>query len=148
MITYANASLTASCLQPCSICNISTSRGDTGSVLEQCSGTMKGTCGDRGRGGGCFPFMVPSSLQASAAMETMNGPFPPGRPVCWRNFFFFVFLGPHTHHMDIPRPGVQLELQLLAYTTDTAMRDPSCICNLHHSSRQCRILNPLSEARD
>ena len=26
--------------------------------------------------------------------------------------------------------------------------DPSCICNLHHSSRQRRILNPLSEARD
>ena len=99
MITYANASLTASCLQPCSICNISTSRGDTGSVLEQCSGTMKGTCGDRGRGGGCFPFMVPSSLQASAAMETMNGPFPPGRPVCWRNFFFFcLFRTTHTSY--------------------------------------------------
>ena len=25
---------------------------------------------------------------------------------------------------------------------------PSCICNLHHSSRQRRILNPLSEAKD
>ena len=28
------------------------------------------------------------------------------------------------------------------------MRDPSHICDLHHSSRQCRILNPLSKARD
>jgi len=28
------------------------------------------------------------------------------------------------------------------------MWDPSLICNLHRSSRQCRILNPLSEARD
>ena len=28
------------------------------------------------------------------------------------------------------------------------MWDPSCACNLHHSSQQCRILNPLSEARD
>ena len=28
------------------------------------------------------------------------------------------------------------------------MRDPSFVCKLHHSSRQCRILNPLSEARD
>ena len=28
----------------------------------------------------------------------------------------------------------------------TAMRDPSFICHLHHSSWQCQILNPLSEA--
>ena len=28
------------------------------------------------------------------------------------------------------------------------MRDPSCICDLHHSSRQHRILNPPIEARD
>ena len=30
----------------------------------------------------------------------------------------------------------------------TATRDPSCICNLHHSSWQCQILNPMSKARD
>ena len=30
----------------------------------------------------------------------------------------------------------------------TAMPDPSCVCDLHHSSRQQRwILNPLSKAR-
>ena len=40
------------------------------------------------------------------------------------------------------------ELELLAYTTATATQDLSCLCDLHHSSRQCRILNPLSEARD
>ena len=28
------------------------------------------------------------------------------------------------------------------------MPDPSCVCDLHHSSWQHRILNPLSEARD
>ena len=28
------------------------------------------------------------------------------------------------------------------------MRDLSCVCNLHHSSRQCWILTPLSKARD
>ena len=28
------------------------------------------------------------------------------------------------------------------------MLDPSRVCDLHHSSRQCRILHPLSEARD
>ena len=35
-----------------------------------------------------------------------------------------------------------------SHTTATAMRDPSRICDLHHSSEQCWILNPLSEARD
>ena len=33
--------------------------------------------------------------------------------------------GPHTGHMEAPRLGVKSELQLLAYTTATAMQDPS-----------------------
>ena len=37
---------------------------------------------------------------------------------------------------------------LLAYARATATRDLSRVCDLHHSSRQCRILNPLSEAGD
>ena len=49
-------------------------------------------------------------------------------------YFIFVFLGPHLYHMEVPRLGVQLEL--LAYTTVIAMRDPSHICNLHHNSQQ------------
>ena len=60
----------------------------------------------------------------------------------------FIFLGPHPWHVEVPRLGVELELQLLAYTTPTASRDLSLVCNLHHSSQQCRILNPLGEARD
>lgn len=63
-------------------------------------------------------------------------------------FFFFVFLGLHPRHMEVPRLGVESELQLPAYTTATATPDPSCVCDLHHSSRQCQILNPLREARD
>ena len=50
--------------------------------------------------------------------------------------------------MEVPRLGVESELQLLAYATATAMPDASCVFNLHHSSRQRQILNPLSEARD
>ena len=50
--------------------------------------------------------------------------------------------------MEVPSLGVELELYLLAYTTATAILDPSLICDLHHSSRQGRILNPLSEVRD
>ena len=49
--------------------------------------------------------------------------------------FFFVllfFLEPHLWLMEVPRPGIKSKLQL----------------HLNHSSQQCRILNPLSEARD
>ena len=35
-----------------------------------------------------------------------------------------------------------------AAATATAMWDPSCVCNLHHSLQQLWILNPLNEARD
>ena len=51
-------------------------------------------------------------------------------------------------HMEVSKLGVKLELQLPAYTTATAMPDPSRVCSLHCSSQQCWILNPLSEARD
>ena len=68
--------------------------------------------------------------------------------VVWSVFFFFLsFLGPHLWHMEVPRLGVQLELWLLAYTTTTALRDLSCVCDLHRSSGQHWILNPLSKAR-
>ena len=60
----------------------------------------------------------------------------------------FFFLRLHLRHMEVPRLGVTSELQLLAYTTATAMRDLSCIYNLHHNSRQCLIPDPLSEARN
>ena len=50
--------------------------------------------------------------------------------------------------MEFPRLGVQSEVQLPAYTTATEIQDPSRVCDLHHSSGQCWILNPLSEARD
>ena len=61
-------------------------------------------------------------------------------------FFFWFFLGPHPWHMEVPRLGVSLELQLQAYARATATQDPSRFCDLHRSSRQCRILNPLSKA--
>ena len=47
--------------------------------------------------------------------------------------------------MEIPRLGVEWELQLPAYTTATAMGDPSHILELRCSSRQRRILNLPTE---
>ena len=69
--------------------------------------------------------------------------------LCGFLFLFFVFfLGLHLWYMEVPRLGVELELKLPAYATATAMPDLSCVCDLYHSSWQCRILNPLSEAND
>ena len=50
--------------------------------------------------------------------------------------------------MEVSRLGVELELQLLAYATATAISDLSRICDLYHSSWQRWILNLLSKTRD
>ena len=63
-------------------------------------------------------------------------------------YLFFCFLGPCPRHMEVPRLGVKLEPQLLAYTTATTTRDPSHVFDLHHSSQQWWIPNPLSKSRD
>ena len=67
----------------------------------------------------------------------------------WHLLLLF-FLWPQLQHMEIPRLGVQLEPQLQAYTTATAIAtpDPSYIYDLHCILWQRSILNPLSEARD
>ena len=57
-------------------------------------------------------------------------------------FFFFFLFGDDLRLTEVLRLGVALELQLLATATATATPD------LHHSSLQGWILNPLSEARD
>ena len=44
--------------------------------------------------------------------------------------------------------GVKLVLQLQVDPTATATQDLSFVFQPHHSSRQCWILNPLSETKD
>ena len=65
-----------------------------------------------------------------------------------KNFFFDFLSFCLSRHVEVPRLGVELELEPPAYTTATAMPDPSHVCDLHHSSWQRQILNSLSEARD
>ena len=45
---------------------------------------------------------------------------------------FLFFLEPQP--MEVPRLGVESELQLPAYTVATATRDPSRVCDQHRSS--------------
>ena len=54
---------------------------------------------------------------------------------CTSSFIlFFFFLGPHLRHIEVPRLGVESELQLLVYATATVMWDPSLVFNLYHSA--------------
>ena len=64
-------------------------------------------------------------------------------------FYMSIFsLGPHLHRMEVPRLGVESELQLPAYTTARATPDLSRICDPCRSLCQRQILNPPSEAGD
>ena len=56
------------------------------------------------------------------------------------NLSLFFFLGLFPKHEDVPRLGVESELQLLASITAPATWDPSHICSLHHSWWQWRSL--------
>ena len=69
-------------------------------------------------------------------------------PIKGNLFSFFFFLGLHPGNMEFPRLGVESEQQLPAYTTATAMWELNYVCDLYHSSQQCRILDPLSRAGD
>ena len=60
-------------------------------------------------------------------------------------FYFFVFLGPHLQHVEVPRLRVQSKLQLPAYATATATPDLSHIHDPHCSYGNARSFNPLSK---
>ena len=59
---------------------------------------------------------------------------------------FFVFVGMHLWHMEVPRLGVKLELQLPAYTTATQIQATSVTYTTAH--RNGGYCNPLIEVRD
>ena len=63
-------------------------------------------------------------------------------------FVLFCFVFPPGPWHKVPRLGVESQLQLPTYTTATATRNPSQVCDLHRSSQECLILNPVSKARD
>ena len=61
--------------------------------------------------------------------------------------FFFLFMATPPAYGSFRARG-QIRAAAASLTTGTATHILSCICNLHHSSQQCWILNSLSEARD
>ena len=66
------------------------------------------------------------------------------------NFFVFRLFrdASMAYRSSQARGRIRAVTKPAACATVTATPDLSRICNLHHSSRQRQILNPLSEARD
>ena len=92
--------------------------------------------------------VIKHKIKESFIMQTKIICFPAGLVRAFLLGCCFCFWGSHLQHVEVPRPAVKSKLQLPAYASATALQDASCICNLHHSSWQHRMLNPLSEARD
>ena len=69
-------------------------------------------------------------------------------------FFFFFFFCPFAISWAAPTAygGSQARGPIRAVATGLRQShssvDPSCVCDLHHSSQQHWILNPLSKARN
>ena len=70
------------------------------------------------------------------------------------SFYYYYFLsfwhllGHSRGTWRFPGQGSNRSCSCQAYATATPTQDPIHVCNLHHSSQQRWILNPLSEARD
>ena len=89
-------------------------RGDHAHRLQKLSGQGWNPCHSRDYTG---------SLTHCATRELQN--------ISILKFLFcFFFLGLHMWHMEVPKLGVESELQLPAYTTTKAMQDLSRVCDL------------------
>ena len=76
----------------------------------------------------------------STHLESIELPCDPAIPL---SLFFFFFFG-----LFKVAPAAYGSSQARGLNGATATQDPSRICDPHHSSRQHRILNPVSDARD
>ena len=86
--------------------------------------------------------MLHPASEFPSFLRLNNSPLYTYTTFCLSILFYFLFIAtPVAYGL-----WVESELQLLAYTTATAMRDPSR--TWHHSSWQCGISDPLSKARD
>ena len=90
----------------------------------------------------CFPYLQYAFFLFFMCQKSPS----PSSLTIILNFFFLFRVA--SQNMDVPRTGVELDLQLLVYTIATETLDPSLICDLHHSLWQQWIFNPLSKARD
>ena len=64
--------------------------------------------------------------------------------------YLFIYFRATLRHVEVPRLGVIwcYSCWPMPQPQPTAKLDPGHFCDLHHSSRQCHLLNPLSQARE
>ena len=92
----------------------------------------------------CIAMQLPSPIPMNQWISTTAWHMTLGKVGFFGLSFFW---GLHPRHMEVARVGVKSELQLPAYATDTATQDLSRIFDLHRSSQQSQILNPLSKGK-
>ena len=94
-------------------------------------------------------LLVQKNVRNSLSLEVTKVPLPPffffGQ---FFFFFFFFFLGPHPWHIEFPGQGLNWSCSRWPSPQPQQLRIRAVSANLYHSSRQRRILNSLSEARD
>ena len=93
-----------------------------------------------------FSLLVPQYLDYSETTEYFLN-LQSLSPWFFFFFFFFNFKAAPVAHGSSQARG-QIGAAPGSLSTATAMRDPSHVCNLYHSSQQCQVLNTLSEDRD
>ena len=62
------------------------------------------------------------------------------------SFYLCLFRAATRAHGGSQAQGRIVAAVTVLTATASATPDPSCVCDLHHTSRQRQILNPLSEA--
>ena len=93
------------------------------------------------------PYAVGVALKRQKTKNKQKNPKKPYTNIYMHDCFlffilFFCFLGLWSQHIEVPRLGTKLELH------SHSKPDPSCTCDLHHTSWQRWIFNSLSKARD
>ena len=92
------------------------SKKDCGLGFTEPPGVRAGISGDKGKA---------EEVSGPPLLASLSGSL-----FTWGFFYLvfwillFCFLGPRLRHMEVSRLGVESELQLLAYTTATAMPGP------------------------
>ena len=105
---------------------------------------------------GCFPppciykSQFINDIWAQKSHEGMSSNLRGGRVLfflfCFALFCFCLLrVAPLVYGSSLAKGEIRAAV-VLACATATPTQDLSCICNLHQSSQQCQILNPLSEA--
>ena len=100
-----------------------------------CSGGMKSELGLVGLKSRCHKGCIPSGDSRKKSLLLLL-------------LFFVCFFRAAPVAYGSSQARGRIGAQLPAYTTATATQDVSCVCDLHHSSRQHWIFNPLRDARD